>query len=73
MKLESGPKILQVTKIALKKKLKAMKCSNHLTISVTAHTAKMAAMMLRGRMERKIEDALGEISLNSEEETQLGM
>jgi len=64
MKLESSPKISQVTKIALKKKLIATKCSDHLTISVTTHTAKMAVTILRGRMERKIEDVPGEISLN---------
>jgi hypothetical protein len=57
---EGGPKISQVTKIALQKKPKAKKCSDHLTISVTLHTAKMAATILRGRIERKIEDVLGE-------------
>jgi hypothetical protein len=53
------PKISQVTKIALKKP-KVTKCSDHLPISVTAHTAKMAATILRGRIERKIEDVPGE-------------
>ena len=57
------PQISQVTKIVLKKKLKATKCSDHLTISITAHTAKMAATILRGRMERKIEDVLREYKL----------
>jgi hypothetical protein len=41
--------------IALKKKTQATKCSDHCTISLIAHTAKI----LR-RIERKIEDVLGE-------------
>ena len=47
----------EVTMIALKK-TQATKCSDHRTISLTAHTAKIIAKILR-RIERKIEDVLG--------------
>jgi predicted DNA-binding protein len=46
--------------IALKKKTQATKCSNHLTISLIAHTAKIVAKILRRRIEKKIEEVLGE-------------
>ena len=46
----------EVTMIALKKKTRAIKCSEHRTVSLIAHTAKI----LRRRIERKIEDVLGE-------------
>jgi len=46
--------------IAFKKKTKATKCSDHYTISVIAHTAKIIAKILRRRIERKIEGVLGE-------------
>jgi hypothetical protein len=45
---------------ASKKKPKATKCSDHRTFSLITHTAKMAANILRGKTERKIEDVLGE-------------
>jgi hypothetical protein len=51
---------IEVTMIALKKKPKATKCSNHRTISVIAHTAKIVPRILRSRIERKTEDVLGE-------------
>jgi hypothetical protein len=41
---------------ALKKNPQATKCSNHRTISLFAHTAKI----FRRRIEKKIEDVLGE-------------
>jgi hypothetical protein len=47
----------EVTMIALKKKPQAKKCSNHCTISLIAHTAKIVATILR-RNERKTEDVL---------------
>ena len=50
----------EVTMIALKKKPQATKCSDHRTISLIAHTAKIAAKILRRRIEKKIEDVLGE-------------
>jgi len=46
--------------IALKKKAKATKCSDHHIISLTAHTAKIVVNILRKRTGRKIEDILGE-------------
>ena len=46
--------------IDLKKKPQATKCSDHRTISLIAHTAKIIAKILRRRIERKIEDILGE-------------
>jgi len=49
----------EVTMIALKKP-QATKCSDHLTINVIAHTAKIVAMILRRRIEKKIGDVLGE-------------
>jgi hypothetical protein len=57
MKLEGGP---EVTMTALKKKTQATKCSDHRTISLIAHTVKIAARILRRRIEKKIEDVLGE-------------
>ena len=50
----------EVTMIALKKKPQATKCSNHRTISLIAHTAKIVAKILRRRIEKKIEDVLRE-------------
>jgi hypothetical protein len=50
----------EVTMIALKKKPRVTKCSDHSTISLIAHTAKIVAKILRRRMEKKIEDVLGE-------------
>ena len=45
--------------IALNKKPQATKCSDHRTISLIAHTAKIGKI-LRRRIEKKIEDVLGE-------------
>jgi hypothetical protein len=50
----------EVTMIALKKKPQATKCSDHRTISLIAHTAKIVAKILRRRIEKKIEDVLRE-------------
>jgi len=46
--------------IALKKKPQATKCSVHRTISLIAHAAKIVAKILRRRIEKKIEDVLGD-------------
>ena len=43
-----------------KKKTKATKCSDYRTVSLIAHTAKIIAKTLRRRLEKKIEDVLGE-------------
>jgi hypothetical protein len=53
----------EVTMIALKKKPQATKCSDHRTISIIAHAAKIVARILRRRIERMTEDALGEDQL----------
>jgi hypothetical protein len=50
----------EVTMIALKKKPKATKCNDHRTISIIAHAAKIVARILRRRIERKTEEALGD-------------
>ena len=50
----------EVTMIALKKKPQATKCSEYRTISLIAHTAKIVAKILKRRIEKKIEDVLGE-------------
>jgi len=50
----------EVTMIALTKKPQATKCSDYRTISVIAHTGKIAAKILRRRTEKRIEDVFGE-------------
>ena len=50
----------EVTMIALKKKPQATKCSDHRTISLIAHTAKIVANILGRRIEKKVENVLGE-------------
>ena len=54
--LELQQNFTEVTMIALKKKPQATKCSDHCTISLIAHTAKI----LRRRIEKKIKDIIGE-------------
>ena len=51
---------MEVTMIALKMKPQATKCNDHRTISLIAHTAKMVTKILRRRIEKKIEEVLGE-------------
>jgi hypothetical protein len=46
--------------IALKRKPKATKYSDHQRISLTAHTAKIVSKIPRRRIEKKIEDVDGE-------------
>jgi hypothetical protein len=46
--------------IALNKKPHATKCIDHHRVSLIAHTAKIVATVLRRRVERKIENVLGE-------------
>ena len=45
---------------ALKEEPQATKCSDHPTISIIARTAKIAARILRRRIERNIEDVHGD-------------
>jgi hypothetical protein len=59
---ESGewPKdFTEVTMVALKKKPKARKCTDHRTISLTAHAIKVVTSAIRRKSEKKIEDVLG--------------
>jgi len=50
----------EVAMIALKKKTQTTKCSDHRTNRLNAHTTKIIEKILRRRIERKIEDLLGE-------------
>jgi hypothetical protein len=49
----------EVTMVALKKKPKARKCTDHRIISLIAHVVKVVVSVIR-RSEKKIEDVLGE-------------
>jgi hypothetical protein len=60
MKLESGPGLQGITMIALNKKTQATKCSDHRTISLIEHKAKIVVKILTGMIDRKIEDVFGE-------------
>jgi hypothetical protein len=59
-----------ITMIALEKKPPATKCSDHCTISLTT---KIAAKILRRRIERKVEDVLGEDQFGFRREKELWM
>ena len=64
----------EVTMIALKKKPQATKYSDHHTISLIAHTAKIVARILRTSiLKRKLRMYSEKISLDLEEEKELGM
>jgi hypothetical protein len=63
----------EVTMIALKKKPQATKCSDRRTISLIAHTSKIVAKTLRRRIKKKIEVYSKKISLDLEEEKELGV
>ena len=54
------PKDFTEVMIIALKKTQATKCSDHHTVSLISHTAKIIAKILRRRIERKIEDVLGE-------------
>jgi hypothetical protein len=53
---EQPKELAEVTMITLKNP-KVTKCSNHHTISLTAHAAKIGAWIIRKRLERKRKDA----------------
>ena len=55
------------------KKPQATKCSDHRTISLIAHTAKIVAKILRRRIEKKMRMYAEKISLDLEEEKELEM
>ena len=44
----------------MKLSIRSIKCSDYRTDSLIAHTAKITAKILRGRIEKKIEGVLGE-------------
>jgi hypothetical protein len=50
----------EVTMITLKKKPQAKKCREYRTISLIARTTRIVTKILRRRIEKKIEDVLGE-------------
>jgi hypothetical protein len=60
MKLEWPKDFTAVKMNALQNKLKATRCSDRSTNSLTAHTAKIVARILIRKTERKIEDVLGD-------------
>jgi len=62
-----------VTMIALKKKAQTTKCSDHRTGSLIAHTARRVTKKLRRRIERKLRMYSEKISLDLEEEKEVGM
>jgi hypothetical protein len=62
-----------ITMVALKTTPKARKCTDHRTISLIAHAAKVVASVIRRRSEKKIEDVLGEDQLGLEKEKELEM
>ena len=72
MKREWPKDFTEVTMIALKKKPQATKCSDHRTISLIAHTAKIVAKILKNGLERKLR-MCSEISLDLEEKKELRM
>jgi len=59
--------------IALKKKKKATKCSDYRTVGLIEHIAKVIAKKFRRRIEKKMENVLGEDHFGIEEEKELGM
>ena len=63
----------KVTMIALKKKPQATKCSDHRTISLITHTAKIVAKILKGGLKRKLRMYSVKISLDLEEKKELGI
>jgi len=65
--------LTEVTMIALKKKSQATKCSEHRTISLIVHTAKIVTKILRRRIEGKLRMYSEKISLDLEEEKELRM
>ena len=63
----------EVTMIALKKKTQATKCSDHCTIGLIANTAKIISNNLEEGLKGKLRLYLEKISLDLEEEKELGM
>ena len=64
---------IEFTMIALEIKSKATKCRDHHTISFIAHTAMIVARVLQKGFKGKFRMYLEKISLDFEEEKELGM
>ena len=62
----------EVTVIALKK-TRATNCSDYRTFSLIAYSSKIITKILRRRIEKKMRMCLEKISLDLEEEKELGM
>jgi hypothetical protein len=65
--------LIEFTMIALEEKSKATKCRDHHTVSFIAHTVKTVARILQEGFKRKMRMYLEKISLDFEEEKELGM
>jgi len=63
----------EVTMLALKKKPQATQCSDHRTISLIAHTAKIVTKIPRRMIKTKIEDVLGKDQFGFKRGKELGM
>ena len=63
---------MKVTMVTLKNEPQATKCSDHRTISLITHTAKMVAKILEEGLKGKLRMYSEKISLNLEEEKELG-
>jgi hypothetical protein len=50
--------VIAITVIIIKKTPKATKCSDHHTVSLIAHTAKIVVRLLGQRIERNVEEVL---------------
>jgi hypothetical protein len=59
--------------IVLKKKPKATKCRDYLTVYLIARAAKIVARILRRRIEKNLTTYLEKINLGLEEEKEVGM
>jgi hypothetical protein len=66
---------IEVTLIVLKKKKKTkdLKSSDHCAISSIAHAAEILVILLKRRIEGKLRRYVEKISLDLEEEQELGM
>jgi len=57
--------------LLFKENPKATKCSDHYTIRLSTHTAKVVAMILRKRIEKKLRTYLEKFSLDLAEKKEL--
>jgi hypothetical protein len=64
---------IEITMISLKKKPKATKCSDHRTTNLIANTAKRVARILRRGLKGRLRMYSEKISLDLEDEKEIGM